>query len=88
MEKVEKLVYIGDEERIVKEKNSDEALVVFHLKNQGKIAYLVDLFTLKDVRRRLEGGLLGILKIGNNHSNRLELNNVQSVSINNQPFKA
>lgn len=79
-------VYIDDSvvKKIVDEKEKGENIVVLHLKNQLKIAYIVDYLTMGDIKQRVKN-FFGILKIG---SKRFDLSNVDSVSINGQKIEA
>lgn len=59
----------------------DEKLIIFELKNQQRITYLVDKFTFADVRKRLLGGLYGVLKIGEDSKDRIDLNQVEKILV-------
>lgn len=64
-----------------------ESAVIFHLKNHSKLTYVLDFLTLKDVRRRLAGGMVGVLKMGETRDFRIDLNGVEAIIIDGEVIK-
>lgn len=69
------------------EKYSTDSVVTFYMKNAGTIDYIIDRFTVKDVKKRLKS-LKGVLKIGSDNKNRIDLNQVAKVKIDNEVIEA
>lgn len=81
---IEKIFLFKTEREVTKELSKNENLVVFHLKNSSSICYLVDLFSLNNIRKRLKGGKVGVLAI--NKENKIDLNQVEVININNNQY--
>ena len=69
----------------IEEMRSEEETILFHLNNQKKIGFKCDRRTFADALQRLKSRI-GVIKIGDDKENRVDLNQVTRIEVNGKPY--